>query len=108
MSVFSRIKKAVEPTGLPCSVNTSTSSEATYLVMNVNVIPSFFADDDPSYVTNLCQLHLFCPVTQNTVQLRKEIKALINSNGFTYPVEEDASDDDKQHIVFEFQEAEVV
>ena len=102
MTVNGAIVNALAPTGVPCSTEPSTAPDATYLTFNIIKTPSYFADDEPLYSICYCQVHLFCPPTLNTLALRKQIKELLFASGFSYPEEEDASEPEKQHIVFGF------
>lgn len=108
MSVQSDIWAALAFTGLPYSDNIHTGDNPAYLVLTLNAIPDDYADDAPQHEKNLVMLHLYCPHTQNTTTLRKSIKLALQSAGFTYPTETDASDELKQHIVFECQDARAV
>ena len=108
MSVQSDVWAAVAFTGLEHDVNIYTGTDASYLVLTLKVIPDEYADDEPQAERNLIMLHLYCPHTENTVTLRKQIKLALQSAGFTYPLETDASDASKQHIVFECQDVRAV
>lgn len=102
-SINNRIVDALAFTTYPVYINTFTSTERAYFVYLQNVTPELFANNDAQYGVNEISLHFYCPVTQNTVTLRKQIKRALQSAGFTYPVEVDASDEHLQHIVFEFE-----
>jgi len=102
-SVNKRIVDALAFTGYPVYANTFTSDEQAYFVFLIDVLPDMFANDFAQYGINDISLHFYCPVTQNTVKLRKQIKAALQSAGFTYPTELDVSDEHMQHIVFEFE-----
>lgn len=103
MNVEKRIIAALEFTGYKVYNNTFTSTDRAYFVFLINVDPDLFANDEAQYGVNDISLHFYCPVTQNTVTLRKQIKRAIQDAGFTYPYEVDASDEHMQHIVFEFE-----
>ena len=103
MNVEKRIISALEFTGYKVYNNTFTSTDNAYFVFMINVNPELFANDEAQYGINDISLHFYCPVTQNTVTLRKDIKRALQSAGFTYPNEVDASDEHMQHIVFEFE-----
>ena len=103
MNVEKRIIAALEFTGYKVYNNTYTSTDRAYFVFVVNVNPEMFANDEVQYGINDISLHFYCPVTQNTVTLRKQIKKALQTEGFTYPIEVDASDEHMQHIVFEFE-----
>ena len=102
-NVEKHIIHALEFTGYKVYNNTFTSTENQYFVFLINVDPELFANDEAQYGINDITLHFYCPVTQNTVALRKQIKRSLQAEGFTFPNEVDASDEHMQHIVFEFE-----
>lgn len=102
-SINKRIVDALAFTGYKVYINTFTSTDDQYFVYLQNVYPELFANDNAQYGVNYIMLHFYCPVTQNTVRLRKQIKRALQVAGFTYPNEVDASDEHLQHIVFEFE-----
>ena len=102
-TVNKRIVDALAFTGYKVYINTFTSTDNQYFVYLQNVDPELFANDEAQYGINAITLHFYCPVTQNTVRLRKQIKRALQSAGFTYPFEIDVSDEHLQHIVFEFE-----
>lgn len=75
-----------------------------YFVFNYDVVPYTFGNDDAPFERYLIQLHYFCPRGENTVRLRRQIKRSIAlTEDFTIPSETNASDQDGQHYVFEFE-----
>lgn len=102
-SVNEKIVNALAFTGYKVYANTFTSTDPAYFVFLIDVDPDMFANDEAQYGVNDVSLHFYCPITQNTVALRKQIKRAIQTAGFTYPNEVDASDEHLQHIVFEFE-----
>ena len=107
-SVNKRIVDALAPTGYKVYTNSYTGGDDAYFVFLVDVTPELFANDEAQYVVNSLTLHFYCPLTQNTVALRKQIRGLIQSAGFTFPNETDASDEHYQHIVYDFENEEYV
>ena len=105
MSVAEDIRAAVAFTGYPCAQNVYKGEAQEYFVFNLTVLPVDFADDEPQHERYLVMLHLYCPPKQDTTELRKNIKLAVQSAGFCYPSEENASDEQRQHIVFEFEDA---
>ena len=104
MSCDEAIVTAFEPI-LPVFPNVYTGGELTYLVYNYYVIPQIYAEHVAHAARYAIQLHLYMPhkMNPNTLKL-----AIINSciaNGFTYPSMTNASDEDGQHYVFEFEYA---
>ena len=102
MSMESNIRAAVEPLGPPCAANIYTGSAEAYFVFNYQVIPDNFADNEPQHERYLVQLHLYAPHTFNTESLRKSVRQTVQ-NAFMRPTELNASDEIKQHYVFEFE-----
>lgn len=108
VSVNAKLVNALESTGYKVYTNSYTGDDEVYFVFLNDVVPELFANDEAQYVVNNLTLHLYCPLTMNTVALRKQIKNLIQSAGFTFPNEMDASDEHYQHIVFDFEGEEFV
>lgn len=104
----SRIVSALAFTGYGIYNNTYTGTDNAYFVFLIDIMPRMFANDEAQYAINDVSLHFYCPVTQNTVELRKQIKKAIQDAGFTFPNELDVSDEHLQHIVFEFEGEEYV
>lgn len=103
MTIEQRIIAALEFTGYKVYNNTFTSTDRAYFVFVINISPELFANDEAQYGINNITLHFYCPVEQDTVALRKQIKRSLQAAEFTYPNEVDASDEHMQHIVFEFE-----
>ena len=108
MTIDKIIRTALEEFGYACYHDVYTGEDETYFVFNYNVVPDAYSDDSPFYNRYLCQVHLFCPITLNTTSLAKRIKLALEDAGFTYPEQEDASDVDSQHLVFEFEAVEFI
>ena len=106
MTVESRIRTALASFEHKVYPDTYNGSDKTYFIMNYNTIPDDFGCNQPQHERALIQVHLFCPHGFNSVQLRKDIKLALLGAGFTYPSMTNASDEDGQHWVFEFQVAE--
>jgi len=108
MSIESRIRLALAPFEYKVYPDTYNGPDKTYFVFNHNTIPDDFGSNLPWHERALIQVHLFCPHTFDSVKLRKDIKLALLDAGFTYPSMTNASDEDGQHWVFEFQTAEAV
>lgn len=111
MTMNQRIIEAVKDTDLTCwpwDVYQASQDDllSAYLVFNYETVPETFGANDVPYDKYLIQLHLFTPRSTDTVSLRKSIKKMIHQAGFTRPSEENASDSDGQHYVFEFEAIE--
>lgn len=108
MTIDKTIISALSLFNYACYHDTYTGTDETYFVFNYNVIPTAYSDDNPFYNRYSCQIHLYCPITMNTITLAKQIKLAIENAGFTYPNQENASDVDTQHLVFEFEGIEYI
>lgn len=114
MSIEERVVQVAKQFGLPCAHPNYDGEEKTFLTFNISVVPMNYADDGPEHEKWLIELHLFAPVGQNTRRLRKELRQAIFDAGFTYPDQTDASeaykktDGSEQHIIFDFEDAEVI
>ncbi len=103
MSWAERLRNALAGLGMPCAQGSYGGAETPYFVFNANIIPDNYADNEPQHERILVQLHLFAAMTLDTTTLRKEIKLAVQAAGFSYPSEEDVSDEDGQHVVFELE-----
>lgn len=106
VSIESQIRTALASFEHKVYPDTYNGSDKTYFVFNHNTIPDDFGSNQPNHERALIQVHLFCPHTFDSVKLRKDIKLALLGAGFTYPSMTNASDEDGQHWVFEFQVAE--
>lgn len=106
MSIESRIRLALATFEHKVYPDTYNGKDEAYFVFNYNTIPDDFGNNQPNHERALIQVHLFCPHGFNSVQLRKDVKLALLHAGFTYPYTTNASDEDGQHWVFEFQVAE--
>lgn len=108
MSINQIIKQAVEPVVPICVPVLYDGNEEVYTTFDVNTIGADFGDDAPAHEINLVQVHLFAPFGVNTIDIRRKIKRALFDAGMTWPVEEDATDEDGQHFVFECELATAV
>jgi hypothetical protein len=108
MSVQADVIAALASFGYPVTESIYTGTESTYFVFTVKSVPVSHADDAPQHVRNLIMLRLHCPHTTDMTTTKKDIKLAVQTAGFTYPTETDASDDMTQIIAFEFENAEAV
>jgi len=107
MSVNSMIKAALGDIA-PVYPDNYTGNDPKYFVFNYSTTGGDFSDDQAQYDICLVQVHYYCPLSINTVELRKKVKHKLSSAGFTWPDCTNASDDEYQHLVFECQLAEVI
>ena len=104
MSLDEHITEALEPIGIEVAHGTYDGPDTEYFSFNYDFIP-IFADDRPLFYRALIQVHLFCPLKYNSVQIRTRTVTALLKAGVTYPEIMDASDEDSQHYVFETEAA---
>lgn len=102
MSINARIKEAVEPIVAECVPDSYDGESAEYCTFNGNAIPVGFGDNKPRARLWLMQLHYFCAKGHNSLATRLSLCRALHAAGFTYPSEENASDENGQHYVLEF------
>lgn len=88
---------------LPLFPNVYTGDQLEYLVYNYEVIPEVYAESVSHASRYLIQLHLYLPDKVNPNTYKLSIITACVSGGFTYPSMTNASDQDGQHYVFEFE-----
>lgn len=101
MSVNQQIIEALSPTGWLVAADVKQAETNQYFVFNYDSLGDNFGDNAPHDERYLIQIHLFCPSTLDTVDLRNTVKRLLFESDFTFPSVYDASDEDGQHWVFE-------
>lgn len=116
MSINERIIAAVTPIVPTCVPGVYVpgvgQENAVYCTFNYSENPDSFGDDAPEAMRYLCQLHFYAPqrsadgMSNNTLATRKALRRAIFAAGFTYPSAEDASDEEYQHYVLEFQDVD--
>ena len=114
MSVNQRIITAVTPVVSVCVPEPydpdSGSAEREYCTFDYTEMPDSFGDDGPEVIRYLIRLNYFAPriaaagESSNTMTKRKALRQAIFDAGFTYPSVENASDEEGQHFVFEFED----
>lgn len=108
MSVAADIRTAMAALGYPVAQNSYQGDEKTYFVFNLQRIPANFADDIPQTDRVLIQLHLYAPITFSTTEIEQTVRRILFSMGYDFPVTENVSDRESQHIVFETEVLEVI
>lgn len=103
MSINSRIVDAVTPIVPVCVPAGYDGAAEIYTTFNINSIPMGFGDGKPRCLRCMVQLHAFFPEGYSSLKTRRSLARAILAAGFTYPTEEDASDDVGQHYVLEFE-----
>lgn len=76
-------------------------NEKTYCVFNYFTMGDDYGDDNPGHERYHIQIHVFFPLGFNSLSTIRQTKQAVTSAGFTWPTSEDASDEDRQHIVLE-------
>jgi len=89
-------------TNLPCYHNKFTKTDKTYCVYNYIVTNEHF-DNKAIFKTYQIMVHLVAPYGTELYALKSKLKLDLQSAGFIYPTETDASDEDSQHFVLETQ-----
>lgn len=101
MTINDKIKRALAPLGLPVKAGVYQGNEVRYMTFNYDLLPCQFVGNRPIYYRALVQVHLFLPLGENGVVLRRQTAEALSGAGFTWPESIDASDEEGQHIVFE-------
>lgn len=106
MNIDERIRAAVLPIVPICEPDFYDGGEETYCTFNMDELPTSFGDDRPRNLRYLIQLHLFAPgwpKPPSTRQTRRQLCEAILAAGFTYPEVTNASEQEAQHYVLEFE-----
>ena len=106
MSTARDIIAALSPLGYPVAQDAHIGKEDAYFVFNLSTYPGDFADDEPQHERVMVMVHFYCPMKKNITDLKRIVKLTLQSAGFTYPAQIAASEDGRQHVVFECERAE--
>lgn len=106
MTLNEKLRSALEPLGLPVVPGVDSRSRERVITFQYDLLPWQFADNAPMYYKALVQVHLFLPLPENGLRLRREILSALTAGGFTWPEVIDAGNDNGQHWVFECQALE--
>ena len=80
-----------------------TGKETEYIVFLYDIQPTNFGDDYPLHLTYQIRVHDLAPLKKDVIQKRIAIiKALSELNFSTYPEETNATDEEGQHYVYDF------
>lgn len=106
MNINRHLKALLAPLGLPVAFNVDTHHRERCLTFNYVQQPFQFADNKPIYWKYLVQVHLFLPLTEDSLSLRSRIAAALVSGGLTWPEVQDLTGENsrqssRQHILFE-------
>ncbi len=101
MSIPVKLRSALLPTGLPVAQDIYKGNSLRYIVFDFVALPESYYNDEPEQDHYLIQVHLFSRHEDNNIELEKQIKSLLVEAGFSYPSRTPASDEERQHVVFE-------
>ena len=101
MTINQRIKAALEPLGLPVVPDSDLEHRERCFTFNYDLQPTQWADGRPLLCRALVQVHLFLPLAENPLTLRRQAAKALAAAGFSHPEAVDASDNNSQHIVLE-------
>ena len=88
---------------LPIFPNVYTGDALSYLVYTYYVIPEVYAESVSHASRYSIQLHYYLPHKSNPNTVKLAIIQACITYGFTYPSMTNASDQEGQHYVFEFE-----
>lgn len=98
-----RIIELVTPIVAVCVPDLYNGDLDEYCTFNFDELPEAFGDDQPNFKRCLVQVHYFAPLKKNVYSVRKQLFAAIcGEELFGAPSVTNASDEECQHYVFEF------
>lgn len=103
MSMEARIKAAVAPVVPEVYANGYKGDAPIYCTFTTTEIPDGFGNNRAHAVRYLVQLHLFLPYRTDPYEKKVGLRRAIIAAGFTTPTITNASDNEDQHYVFEFE-----
>lgn len=81
-----------------------TGKETEYIVFLYDIRPDNFGDDIPFHLTYDVRVHYVAPLKKDVIANRIAIMRAINNIDYaTYPEETNASDEEGQHFVYDFE-----
>ena len=103
MTLEAMLREAVLPIVPICEPELYEGEAEEYCTFNATEIPEGFGDNGPRAIRYLFQLHWFLPRGKRPMKTKRELCRAVLEAGFTYPSVENASDQDSQHFVLEFE-----
>lgn len=97
--VIRAVKSAIPD--IPVFNGVYTGELMRYAVFTETIPRAYFADDKAEEVVVSVRVHFFTDIHENTTQLKRAVRKALETEGFNYPTQEDASDEDTQHIVWD-------
>ena len=78
-----------------------TGSGAKYFTFNATALPFAHADDGPTCIRQLIQVHFFAPPGTDTVKVEDDVCIALFVAGCTWPMITPSDDETGVHIIFE-------
>lgn len=103
MSVNELLRSAVLPIVPVCEPNNYDGPDKEYCVFRFDDSPAVFSDGYPAAIISPVIMDWYLPKNQNPLKKKRQICKAICDAGFTYPYVTNASDENSQHYVFEFE-----
>ncbi|MBS6510625.1 MAG: hypothetical protein KH334_02895 [Clostridiales bacterium] len=100
MTAAEKLVQTLTEFGIPSVSGVYLGEERRYFVFSFFTLPTMHADNTPGAERLLTFLHLFLPHGDDCLEMRAQIKKRLFEAGWTWPEEEDASDEHGQHYVF--------
>jgi hypothetical protein len=85
----------------PTAPGVYTGDEPKYIVFTYTLTGAMYADNVPQCLQYLIQVHYFCPTGENSLADRERIMRSLYEAGFGWPSEDDATDGNGQHYVYD-------
>ena len=102
MSFEKRLCAAVRSVIPEAAPNVYEGNAEIFATWNYNERGTLFSDSEPEIVIYLVQVHVFLPRGYPWREIKRKMRAILSQLG-TYPSIEDASDEEGEHLVFEFE-----
>ena len=97
------IKNGLKDIGVPVVPDYYDGTRTEYIVFNFMMRPYIFSDDFPYSLICEITVHYVCPPKKNAIATRENIIRAIYELDGTYPEETNASTEDEQHYIYEFE-----
>lgn len=104
MTVNETIIQALKSLGYPVKPDLYTGKEKHYFTFNyANDRGEDFGDDEPQEAVASIQVHFFCPLSEDYLEIKEKIRDLLTDAGFTYPeiTELNEPENKIRHLVYE-------
>ena len=101
--IDSKIRTALEPLGLPVCPHDYEGEELEYITFVYSELGALHANGAAQAIRYLVTLSWYLPNGNDPGQGKARIRQLLKAAGSTWPDIVNASDDEGQHYVFEFE-----